>query len=90
MQESQDAKKNKKDPIKELEALFQEEEIPYISYEKIAQTLEKAPTPAQVKKVKELAKKYDKQLMSSSEVAKRLNLHEIGRASCRERVLRLV
>lgn len=77
MQEpQQETKKIKKDPMKELELLFQEEEIPYISYEKIAQTLEKAPTPAQVKKVKEYAKKYDKQLMSSSEVAKRLNLHD--------------
>lgn len=77
MQEpQQETKKVKKDPMKELELLFQEEEIPYISYEKIAQTLEKAPTSAQVKKVKEYAKKYDKQLMSSSEVAKRLNLHD--------------
>lgn len=75
MEEIQE-KKTKKDAMQELEILFQEEEIPYISYEKIAQILDKAPTPAQVKKVRELVKKYDKQLMSSSEVAKHLNIQD--------------
>lgn len=74
--ETQQTPKTKKDPIKELELLFNEEETPYISYEKIAQTLQKAPNATQVKKVKELAKKYEKQLMSSSEVAKILNIQD--------------
>lgn len=74
--ENQQTTKTKKDPIKELELLFSEEEIPYISYEKIAQTLQKSPSSAQVKKVKDLAKKYNKQLMSSSEVAKLLNIQD--------------
>ena len=74
--ENQQTPKTKKDPNKELELLFSEEETPYISYEKIAQTLQKAPTPAQVKKVRELATKYNKQLMSSSEVAKLLNIQD--------------
>ncbi|RDU69045.1 RNA polymerase sigma factor RpoD [Helicobacter cholecystus] len=74
--ETQQIQKTKKDPIKELELLFSEEETPYISYEKIAQTLQKAPNATQVKKVKELAKKYTKQLMSSSEVAKLLNIQD--------------
>lgn len=74
--EVQQPQKTKKDPIKELELLFSEEETPYISYEKIAQTLQKAPNATQVKKVKELAKKHKKQLMSSSEVAKLLNIQD--------------
>ena len=74
--ENQQTPKTKKDPNKELELLFSEEETPYISYEKIAQTLQKVPTPAQVKKVRELATKYNKQLMSSSEVAKLLNIQD--------------
>ena len=45
----------------------------YVSYEKIAQVLVKLPTAAQAKKVSELAKKYKKQLMAASEVAKILN-----------------
>ncbi|TLD81684.1 RNA polymerase sigma factor RpoD [Helicobacter sp. MIT 05-5293] len=60
----------------ELENLFKEEDSDYITYEKIAQTLLKAPTAAQVKKIKELSKKYNKQLLSSSEVAKMLNTQE--------------
>lgn len=74
--ENQQTPKTKKDPNKELELLFSEEETPYISYEKIAQTLQKAPTSAQVKKVKDLAKKHNKQLMSSSEIAKLLNIQD--------------
>ncbi|WDL74247.1 RNA polymerase sigma factor RpoD [Helicobacter winghamensis] len=45
----------------------------YVSYEKIAQVLVKLPTAAQAKKVSELAKKYKKQLMAASEIAKILN-----------------
>ncbi|MDE6957985.1 MAG: sigma-70 family RNA polymerase sigma factor, partial [Helicobacter apodemus] len=48
----------------------------YISYEKVAQVLGKLPTAAQAKRVLELAKKYNKQLMSASEVAKLLNQDE--------------
>ncbi|AWI33626.1 RNA polymerase sigma factor RpoD [Helicobacter apodemus] len=48
----------------------------YISYEKVAQVLGKLPTAAQAKRVQELAKKYNKQLMSASEVAKLLNQDE--------------
>ncbi|MDE5602575.1 MAG: RNA polymerase sigma factor RpoD [Helicobacter sp.] len=48
----------------------------YISYEKVAQILGKLPTAAQAKRVTELAKKYNKQLMSASEAAKLLNQDE--------------
>ncbi|WP_416825031.1 RNA polymerase sigma factor RpoD, partial [Helicobacter ganmani] len=48
-------------------------EFKYVSYEKIAQVLGKLPTAAQAKRVSELAKKYNRKLMSASEVAKILN-----------------
>ncbi|EES89564.1 RNA polymerase sigma factor RpoD [Helicobacter canadensis] len=59
----------------QLEELFQSDSK-YVSYEKIAQVLTKLPTAAQAKRVAELAKKYKKQLMSASEVAKLLNQDE--------------
>lgn len=67
--------KKSKEISAELELLFQEESE-YVTYEKIAQIILKAPTVAQVKKIKELSKKYKKQLLSSSEVAKLLNTQE--------------
>lgn len=56
----------------ELEELFKNASK-YVSYEKVAQVLSKIPTTAQAKKVSELANKYNKKLMSSSEIAKLLN-----------------
>lgn len=66
----------KKDILSDLEDLFRDEEIPYISYEKIAQVLQTIPTSTQVKKIRDLADTYNKQLMSSSEVAKLLNIQD--------------
>lgn len=60
----------------DLETLFTEAESGFVSYEKIAQTLQKLPTSAQVKKIKELAKKGKKTLVSSSELAKKLNTRD--------------
>lgn len=62
----------------QLDELFQSSSK-YVSYEKIAQVLIKLPTAAQAKRVTELAKKYNKQLMSASEVAKLLNQDEARR-----------
>lgn len=62
----------------QLDELFQSNSK-YVSYEKIAQVLIKLPTAAQAKRVTELAKKYNKQLMSASEVAKLLNQDEARR-----------
>ena len=59
----------------QLDELFQNS-AKYVSYEKIAQVLGKLPTAAQAKKISELAKKYKKQLMAASEVAKILNQDE--------------
>ncbi|MCX2716311.1 RNA polymerase sigma factor RpoD [Helicobacter sp. MIT 21-1697] len=68
--------KKSKEVNAELESLFKEEDSDYITYEKIAQIILKAPTTTQVKKIKDLSKKYKKQLLSSSEVAKMLNTQE--------------
>lgn len=67
--------KKSKEINAELELLFQEASD-YVTYEKIAQTILKVPTATQAKKIKELSKKYKKQLLSSSEVAKLLNTQE--------------
>ncbi|RDU59833.1 RNA polymerase sigma factor RpoD [Helicobacter marmotae] len=89
MQEKSDkVNKKSKEVNVELENLFKEEDSDYITYEKIAQTILKAPTHAQVKKVRELSKKYKKQLLSSSEVAKILNTQDkIKRQADRKKML---
>ncbi|WP_104742512.1 RNA polymerase sigma factor RpoD [Helicobacter cinaedi] len=80
--------KKSKEVNAELENLFKEEDSEYITYEKIAQIMLKAPTTAQVKKIKDLSKKYNKQLLSSSEVAKMLNTKEqIQRQADRKKLL---
>ncbi|WP_394959539.1 RNA polymerase sigma factor RpoD [uncultured Helicobacter sp.] len=62
--------------MQSLEIFFKEEESSYITYEKIAQILAKAPSSAQVRKIREMAKKYKKELLSSSEAAKKLNIED--------------
>ncbi|WP_394909129.1 RNA polymerase sigma factor RpoD [uncultured Helicobacter sp.] len=62
--------------MQSLEMFFKEEESSYITYEKIAQILAKAPSAAQVRKIREMAKKYKKELLSSSEAAKKLNIED--------------
>ncbi len=71
-------KQNKKvkEVMQSLEIFFKEEESSYITYEKIAQILAKAPSSAQVRKIREMAKKYKKELLSSSEAAKKLNIED--------------
>ena len=68
--------KKAKEVMQSLEAFFKEEESSYVTYEKIAQILAKAPSGAQVRKIREMAKKYKKELLSSSEAAKKLNIQE--------------
>lgn len=75
MSESKVIKKTKEINA-ELELLFKEEYSDYITYEKLIQVILKAPTAAQVKKIRDLSKKYKKQLVSSSEAAKKLNTEE--------------
>lgn len=72
----------------ELENLFKEAESGFVSYEKIAQTIQKAPTLAQIKKIKELTKKFKRTLVTSSELAKNLNTRdEIKLAEEKRKVL---
>ncbi len=59
----------------QLEELFQRDGE-FVAYEEIAYILKKPATAAQVKKVKELAEKYKKTFLSSSELAKQLNYEE--------------
>ncbi|WP_394967372.1 RNA polymerase sigma factor RpoD [uncultured Helicobacter sp.] len=68
--------KKAKEVIQSLEVFFKEEESSYVTYEKIAQILAKAPSAAQVRKIREMAKKYKKELLSSSEAAKKLNIED--------------
>lgn len=79
---SEEIQENKIDSIKaptskeinaNLEKLFSNAEYNLVSHESIAQALHKAPTAAQVKKIKDLATKYNCKLVSSSELAKALN-----------------
>ncbi|MFC3848170.1 RNA polymerase sigma factor RpoD [Helicobacter baculiformis] len=52
----------------ELESIFKEADK-NISYERLLDVFQKIPTPSQVKKIKELALKYDKCFVHSSECA---------------------
>lgn len=60
----------------ELEKLLKETKSDYISYERVASVFSKPPTLPQAKKVMELAAKHKKNILSSSETAKILNLEE--------------
>ncbi|PAF50530.1 RNA polymerase sigma factor RpoD [Helicobacter sp. 13S00477-4] len=72
----------------ELENLFKETESGLVSYEKIAQIIQKAPTLVQIKRIRELAQKYKRTLVSSSELAKKLNTRdEIKLAEEKRKVL---
>ena len=75
MPEMWSSKMSAKNINQQLDELFRNASK-YVSYEKVAQVLGKPPTATQAKKVSELAKKYKKQLMSASEVAKILNQDE--------------
>ncbi len=56
-----------------LEELFKNSTSDFVSYENIAHVIDTKPTMALVQKIKELCKKYKKDLISSSEMAKNLN-----------------
>ncbi|WP_104763777.1 RNA polymerase sigma factor RpoD [Helicobacter aurati] len=56
-----------------LENLFKNSKEKYISYEIIAQTIDKEPNMAVITKIKSLCKTHKKKIISSSEMAKNLN-----------------
>lgn len=64
-----------KSTTEQLVELFQRDGE-FVAYEEIASILKKPATATQVKKIQELAKKYKKTFLSSSELAKQLNYEE--------------
>lgn len=71
-----ETQKEPKTPQEKLESLFKSKKGNFISYEEIASILKKPATPSQIKKIELFAKKYKKQFISSSELAKKLNYEE--------------
>jgi len=68
------ATKKKKDPIEIIEKEFSKlKKNSLATYENIVKPFEKAPTAAQAKKIKSLAKKHDIKIVSASEYAKFVN-----------------
>lgn len=68
--------KEPKTPQEKLEYLFRTKQGDFVAYEDIASTLKKPATPSQIIKIEFFAKKYKKQFISSSELAKKLNYEE--------------
>ncbi|MCH5314140.1 MAG: RNA polymerase sigma factor RpoD [Helicobacter sp.] len=88
MQEKSDKAKKSKEINTDLELLFKNSASDYVIYEEIIQIIHKAPTSAQVKKIKDLSKKHKKRLLSSSEAAKILNIQEqIKRQTDKQKML---
>lgn len=56
-----------------LDHLLESHKEDLLSFEKVAEVLGKMPTASQVEKIRELCKKYQTKLVSSSELAKTLN-----------------
>ncbi|MCE3036356.1 RNA polymerase sigma factor RpoD [Helicobacter sp. faydin-H20] len=65
-----------KEVTQKLESIFNEHKNDFLSFEKVAEVLAKMPTAAQVKKIRELCKNYEVKLVSSSELAKTLNIKD--------------
>jgi RNA polymerase primary sigma factor len=70
-----------------LEILFKETKSETITYEKVAEKLDKPPTAAIAKKIIELAKKNKKILRTSAEAAKLMNMEDAKKS--KEAVLQL-
>ncbi len=72
------AAKSKKDPIETIEEEFKKlKKGQLATYENIAKEFDKAPTAAQAKKIKSLAKKYNIKIVSASEYAKHISEQKI-------------
>ncbi len=70
--------KTKTDPIEKIEEQFKNlKKGQLATYENIAKEFDKAPTAAQAKKIKSLAKKYDINIVSASEYAKHISEQKI-------------
>ncbi len=65
-----------KDINKRLEEFFKEHKDGYVTYEQIVELFERQPTLAQAKKILALKQKYNVDIITSGEAAKRLNIEE--------------
>ena len=65
-----------KDLAKKLEQFFKEHKDGYVTYEGLAELFDRQPTLAQAKKILQLKKKYNVDIITSAEAAKKLNLEE--------------
>ena len=65
-----------KDINKRLEEFFKEHKGGYVTYEQIVELFERQPTLAQAKKILALKQKYNVDIITSGEAAKRLNIEE--------------
>ena len=65
-----------KDLNKKLEEFFKEHKDKYVTYEQLVELFERQPTQAQAKKILALQKKYNVDIITSGEAAKKLNIQE--------------
>ncbi len=65
-----------KDLNKKLEEFFKEHKDKYVTYEQLVELFERQPTQAQAKKILTLQKKYNVDIITSGEAAKKLNIQE--------------
>ena len=65
-----------KDLNKKLEEFFKEHKDGYVTYEQLVELFDRQPTLAQAKKILALQKKYNVDIITSGEAAKKLNIEE--------------
>ena len=65
-----------KDLNKKLEEFFKEHKDSYVTYEQLVELFDRQPTLAQAKKILALQKKYNVDIITSGEAAKKLNIEE--------------
>ncbi|MRI83492.1 MAG: RNA polymerase sigma factor RpoD [Nitratiruptor sp.] len=65
-----------KDLTKKLETFFKEHENGYVTYEGLVDLFDRQPTLAQARKILQLKDKYNVEIITSAEAAKKLNLQE--------------
>ncbi len=65
-----------KDLNKKLEEFFKEHKDGYVTYEGLVELFDRQPTLAQAKKILQLKEKYNVDIITSGEAAKKLNLEE--------------
>lgn len=69
-----------KETFMQIEELFKENMKGYVTFEKLARLLDRAPTPAKIKKIENLAKLYKITLVSAVEAAKIKNTKKASKS----------